>query len=202
MPPKRDKDRRPSQEMKVDLETGAPVMSPPLALVFAKLLHVGCPPVRAVLYCAPRLDKDTAQKVSRLWLNDAEVLRAVEGLNGGAWAELPPEKRYELAYNKHLSEHAFYLWVTNWNDVEHNEGINKMKISREVLRAELGKVPDDADAMQAFARFALDMVRHQAEADSKKRQMPKPRNPFEHMGENRDALAAMNRKKDDGILPS
>lgn len=149
-----------------------PEMTPALAAVFAKLLSVGCPPLRAVLYVCPAFDKDTAEAVKRAWLNDAHVLQALETLQGGAWVDLPPEKRYELALDKHFSEMAFHLWATNFGEVEHKEGLDKMKQCREVLGTLTGRKTDDDDPMHAFARFAIELTKGMAETEAKKKKAP------------------------------
>lgn len=154
--------REPSQRLQ-DWEGDGKIalLVPATALLFAKLLHVGAPPLKAVLYICPNVHPDLLEKVAKVWLGDAEVLRAVEHLNGGAWLDLPKETRLQLALDKHVAEVAYYLWTTNFSDTEHREGLDKMKQAREVLKLELGRQADPDDPMAAFARFALDFARAQ-----------------------------------------
>lgn len=159
-------EQKPSESFQRELDQGlVPTMTSDLALVFAKLLSVGCPPIRATLYCAPQLNetdagRDTAKKVARQWAADVQVLEAITSINGGKWHELPAEKRYQLALEKHNAEWAFFLWTTNVNDVEHREGLEKLKQGRDVLKSLLGQQIDESDPMQAFARFAIELTKN------------------------------------------
>jgi hypothetical protein len=138
---------------------GMPVMTEDLALVFATLLHVGCPPIRAVLVIKPETTKEIAEVTARQWLNDALVLSAMEDRIGGKWMELPMDKRMELARTKHIAEMAFYLWSGNFNDAMSKEEIAKMKEAREVVSKELGVESGDDDPLQEFTKLAIGLVR-------------------------------------------
>lgn len=155
-------------------------------MTFAQLLHVGCPPQRAILYVFPLLDKDDCKATTAEWMASPLVLQAVEQLNGGAWMHLAPEKRYELSLAKHISEMAFYLYANNFNDIEHKEGLEKMKQARDVLRAELKGGADDGDPSMAFARFAMELLKDKAEkqAESKSPLPPDLRKPKRPMPAN------------------
>lgn len=157
------------------LQPKPPQMSPKLAAIFAKLLHVGCPGLRAVLYCAPELDMDTAKLTLREWMADSQVLKAIENINGGAWIDLPPEERFKLAFDKHISEMAFHLYATNFGEIEHKDGLDKLKQCREVVGSLIGKKVDTSDPMNAFAQFAIELTKTMAEADSRRRKAPELR---------------------------
>lgn len=144
-----------------DATRNPPPMTPQIAAVYAQLLHAGCPALRATEYVAPQLQADVLKLVTKQWLSHRLVLKAVEQLTGGAWMELPPERRYELSLQKHLSELAFYLYANNFNDAPSKEALEMFKQAREVLKAELRGVTDDGDPMSAFARFALELVKGQ-----------------------------------------
>lgn len=168
--------RQPSDSFRRELEQGiVPEMTDELALVYAKLLSVGCPPILAVLYCAPELrltdqGKEAAKRIAAHWTSDALVLAAVDNINGGKWHELPIEKRLELARAKSDAEAAFYLWTTNFSTVEHTEGLAKMKMAREMVKGALGEAPDESDPMAAFARFAMELAKNtQAQSAAKSR---------------------------------
>lgn len=166
-----------------ELEQGVVyTMTEDLALIFAKLLTIGCPPLRAVLYVHPQLNENdegrtAAKKVAWQWQNDALVLEAINSINGGQFHELPAEKRYRLALEKSNAEAAFYLWSTNFVNIDHREGIDKIKIARDILKSELGQQPDEADPMAAFARFAMELSKNmhtEAVAKSKKPPQQQP----------------------------
>lgn len=142
-------------------DDAAPPMTAKLASVYAQMLHAGCPPLLATEYVAPQLSKEELKATTRLWMGDTLVKAAVEQLIGGAFITLPAEKRYELALQKHLSELAFFLHSNNFNDAAGKDGLEMFKQAREVLKAELKGGTDESDPMQAFARFALDMVKLQ-----------------------------------------
>lgn len=158
--------KKATAEAMAELETEAAqqrlVMTPKIAGMFARLLHAGCPAVQATQYINPLLSMEMAKHVTVLWQGSVEVRVAIEQLNGGAWVELAPERRYELALQKHLSEVAFFLHAHNFNDAHEREELEKFKQAREVLKAELKGTPDELDPMQAFARFALDLVKQQS----------------------------------------
>ena len=168
MPFKKSKveDRTPSESFVRELSQGiVPDMTEELALVYAKLLSVGCPPIRAVVYCAPELGMtqqglEAAKKIAGRWVADALVLAAVDNINGGKWHDLPVERRLELARQKSDAEAAFYLWTTNFSMVDHTEGLAKMKMAREMVKAALGEAPDESDPMAAFARFAMELAKN------------------------------------------
>jgi len=131
-----------------------------------------------VLYCIPELlqtqeGRETAKKVASLWLNDALVVQAISDINGGKWHELPEETRYKLAIAKSNAEAAFYLWTTSFVETDHREGLEKMKLAREIIKRELGDQPDEADPMAAFARFAMDLAKNMhTESVAKAKRVP------------------------------
>lgn len=145
-----------------------------LAVVFAKLLSAGCPPAKAIAYLFQDVadEPDICKELAKQWLSDSLVRKAIDHLNGGAWAELSKERRFQLALDQCNAEAAYFLWTTPFGTIEHREGLEKVKMAREMLKAELKQAPDEADPMQAFARFALDYARGVAEANSKKKIAP------------------------------
>lgn len=149
-----------------------PQLTGPTALVFAKMLTVGVPSWRAVLYIVPQLDRDAAVLTGRLWGADKLTHEALADLNGGEWMNLPPEQRYKLALDKNISEAAFYLWSTNFCDTDHAEGLKKVEMARNILKASLGQAPDESDPLAAFSRFAMALTQNMALEDSKKKKAP------------------------------
>lgn len=161
-------ERKPADHFERELNQGLVAeLTPQIAMVYAKLLTAGCPPVRGVYYCIPSLTTDkkgieTAKHIARTWMHDERVLGALNNINGGEWHTLPPERRAQLALDKHNAEWSFYLWTTNVNDIESREGLEKLKQAREVIKGVLGQQPDEADPMQAFARFAIELAKNAA----------------------------------------
>lgn len=155
-----------------------PAMTDALAVVYAKLLKVGCPGLRAVFYCCPNLTRDekgldVAKQTLRLWNADALVLEALENINGGKYHELPEETRLRIAIEKSNAEAAFYLYANNFNDMESRDQLEKVKLARDIVKAILGQQPDQDDPMAAFARLALELTRNtQATAAAKVKKPP------------------------------
>lgn len=165
-----------SQRQAIDLNTGSkgsvPAPNAALAMVFAKMVTVGVAPALAIRSMFPEFadEHDLCVEFGRQWMLDAEVQRAIDGLNGGAWADLPKDKRIQLAYEKHVGEAAYLLWSGSFIGAETRDDIEKFKQARELLKAELGKATDETDPMQAFARFALELGQQMA-AQAKQRKV-------------------------------
>lgn len=159
-------DRQPSEPFARELEQGvAFAVTEPMALVYAKLLKVGCPPTRAICYIHPHLleteqGRSTAKTLASRWNADALVLEALASINGGKWHELPEETRYKLAIEKNNAEASFFLWTSNLAETDSREGLEKIKLCREILKKELGQAPDESDPMAAFARFAMELAKN------------------------------------------
>ena len=186
-------EREPSPEMLKDLKQDlgglVPPMTPAIACIYAKMLSIGCPPIRAVLYVYPALietqkGRDVAKLTATRWMHDVLVLDAINNINGGAFHELDQQTRFRLALTKHLAEKAFYLYTTNFNDVENREGLDKMKMAAESMKIELGGKPDDDDPMAAFMRFAIDLAKNTAaQQGARGKKPPQLKGPLGEMDE-------------------
>lgn len=150
-----------------------PELTPEVAAIFAKLLSIGCPTVKAMAYFAPGLSKETLTAVSKVWAQDTLVQEALNTLWGGAWIDLPAPKRYELALDKMLAEAAFFVWTTSWVDAGTKEDLDKLKESRNMLMNALGKQPDKGDPMQLFAAFGLELARNLESLKKQVKKLPK-----------------------------
>jgi hypothetical protein len=150
----------------------APPMTPALAVVFAKLLQAGCPEDRAVLYVYPHLPVEQIGPTARLWKHHKDVVAAITEANGGAWFDLTTEQRAKIAIDKSNSEAFFYLWDTNFAAAAGKDDLEKLKLARVITKEALGMAPDESDPMQAFARFALDMVRESQGAAAGRKKTP------------------------------
>lgn len=158
--------RKPRESAKEQAAT-PPAFTEEVAYNMARLLCAGCPPEQAALYLCPDCDDATVKATAREWMASRELLIAVEELEGGAWLDLPAEKRYQLAYDKQVSEMAFYLRTHNFVDVTDKVELEKMKMARETLRAEIKGVGAAEDPNTAFARFAMELLKvRQAETSA------------------------------------
>lgn len=135
--------------------------TPIWAMLFAKLLHVGCPPVEAVAHILPELadDREQCVVVAVRWKRDALVIGELNQLNGGAFIDLPRDTRLKLVWEKLTAEAAYYLWDANFCNIRDKDELGKIKMAREMVGAEIGKQPDEADPMMAFARLAQELAK-------------------------------------------
>lgn len=142
-----------------------PTMTVDLGRVMAKLLNAGAPPTSAVGYIVPGIDPDSARRLARNWMSSPHVLAGVAELNGGAWESLSNARRFEIAHDKSTCEAAFYLYTHNFNDAQPGKfgDLDKYKMAREIVRAELKGDTDDDDPMQAMQRMLTDLVSKQAQ---------------------------------------
>lgn len=148
--------------VKTEVQQDIPAFTGGVARELAKLLHVGCPVIDAVSYIAPRLtDPDLMKQLARLWLSDPLTRQALSELQGGAWMDLPLEKRLLLAQEKSDAEAGFYLYANNFNTITSRDELEKFKIAREIVRSKVQGEVDETDPLKAFARFALDVLQTQ-----------------------------------------
>ncbi len=109
---RRPRGRRTSAEA---VATPVPPLTRELADQFVKCLSAGLPAATAFAYCAPDVsDPRHASTALAKWLNDPLLVLAVNALNGGEWHELEPDRRLEVALDKHFAELAYYLWSHNF----------------------------------------------------------------------------------------
>ncbi len=119
------------------------------------MLATGVPAVDAVRYFLPEdVLGDVARELAERWVRSAAVRDAQVELNGGEWSELSPQERIEKALEKHYNEMAYYLFTTNYGELD---GARKTKADacRVALEAKLAGLKGQMDAL---TRFYLDMV--------------------------------------------
>jgi hypothetical protein len=146
-----------------DAVVPVPRMKPEMAQQFALLLDAGCDPVSAVGYVVPGAGERQCKSVAKSWLRDRAVLAAVNTLNGGAYVTLSHEQRMDLALRHHYAQLAFFLKTTHFSTVWSKEGLAKIQMARQalesVVRGEQGVDGKKEDALSAFSRFALDVMK-------------------------------------------
>lgn len=133
------------------------------AVLWAKLLFAGCPPMQAVIFFVQGLTIEQQKEALRLWSTHPLTQKAVNDLQGGSWLDLTNEQRVRIAYDKHIAEVAFYVHSHSFVQASDKDDIEKMKQAREVLKAVLGHAPD-GDPMADFAKWALGQVMERAKA--------------------------------------
>lgn len=122
---------------------------------FALMLQTGVPAADAVRYFLPEdAHPDAVKDVAERWARCAAVRDAQVELNGGEWSALTPEGRIQQALEKHYNEMAYYLYTTNYGELD---GAKRSKADscRIALEAKLAGMQGKMDAL---ARFYMDMV--------------------------------------------
>jgi hypothetical protein len=125
-----------------------------------KLLHAGLPQLKAMAYLVPEYDRTVSKTMRagwrRRWMNDPLLLDAAKRLNGGEWVSLDPERRLEIALDKHYAELAYFLYTHDYADLEEVD-LKKADVAREALAAKLNAA--DAEGEDApFTRFMRDLM--------------------------------------------
>ncbi len=132
---------------------------------FALMLTTGIPPAEAMRYFLPdEALPDVVVEMAERWARCADVRAAIIALNDDkAWSELTPEERIKKALEKHYNEMAFFLYSTNYIDLD---GAKKQKADscRSALETKLAGM---AGKMDALSSFYMDMV-EKAERAKKK----------------------------------
>lgn len=142
------------------IPAGEPRLTPETAHEFVKLLHAGLPQLRAMAYLAPEYDrtisKTTRRMWQRRWMNDPILLEATTRLNGGQWVALDPDKRLEIALDKHYAELAYFLYTHDYAQLEEVE-LKKADVAREALSAKLTASQTEGEDAP-WTRFMRDLL--------------------------------------------
>lgn len=124
---------------------------------FARMLTAGLPATEAVLYFVAESEELSAEAITRLawtWQRSADVLAAIADLNGGAWVDLPEDRRLAVALDKHFAELAYYLYTTSFTTAAGAE-LGKLNTARQALR---DKLAGGMDEDSPLARFMRDLI--------------------------------------------
>ncbi len=122
---------------------------------FALMLATGVPATDALRYFLPEdVHEDVVKELAPRWLRCAAVRDAQVVLNGAEWSVLSPQARIEKALEKHYSEMAYFLFTTNYGDLD---GAKKSKADscRNALEAKLAGMQGQ---MNELARFYMDQL--------------------------------------------
>lgn len=121
---------------------------------FALMLHVGLPPIDAILYF---LDEEEASDPSLVeqaafkWSRNPAVARESERLMGGAWEEMSLDQRIKKAVEKHYAEKAYFLFSRNYSLLEGAE-LTKAQAALRVLEQRMAGTSGQATPMEEFYR--------------------------------------------------
>jgi hypothetical protein len=124
---------------------------------FALMIQTGVPAADAMRYFLPdgeSADPKLLQQAGERWLRDPAVRAAQVALNKGEWSDLTPEDRIKLALEKHYNEMAYFLYTTNYGELD---GPRKSKADscRDSLERKLAGM---SGKMDALTRFYEDMI--------------------------------------------
>lgn len=120
------------------------------AAQYALMLQAGMPASEAIRYFLAE-DLDPAQ-VSRLldgWGRSEELQRQILALQGKPWQGMTAMERIEFSINKHYNELAYYLYSTNYAELQGQER-QKADKCREVLEAKLAGTSGKLTAVESF----------------------------------------------------
>jgi|TARA_R100000315_G_C5229652_1_gene140600 hypothetical protein len=123
---------------------------------FALMLLSGAPIGDSVRYF---LDANTPDEVimdaAETWPGQDEVLIALEKYTGGqAWHKMSDQQRLEVALKKHYNEMAYFLWSSNYAEIDGKERL-KADTCRSALEV---KVAGMAGQDSPLSRFYSDML--------------------------------------------
>lgn len=137
-----------------------PAITASLASEYAKLLMSGVPPLLALRYLAPQAyaaaNETTLEQWLREWAGSPLVFAAVNALNSGEWHHLTPERRLQLAMDKHLAELAHFLYVHPYEDLM---GIDLTKANTAADRLSKHLDGGDGDGHAPWQEFVRDMLK-------------------------------------------
>lgn len=139
--------------------TREPKLTATYAYEFVKLLHAGIPPLQALSYFAPKhyaalLPKDRATWLAK-WLNARLLVDATTTFNKAKWQDLDKDSRLTIALDKHMAELAYFLYTSNYQDVEGQD----LKKSIDARTAILTYVKEgDGDSDTPFMKAMKDLL--------------------------------------------
>ena len=118
---------------------------------FARIILSGVPLTRAARYfLPPELEPDDVQAEAHGFWGQEEVQRAMEALTGGVpWQRLSKDERLQIALDKHYAELAYFLWSTNYSELD-GAGKQKADTCRQALEAKVAGTAGKGNAMERF----------------------------------------------------
>ena len=126
-------------------------LTPDQAQEFARIVLSGVPLQRAARYFLPTdLEHDEVRDEAAHFWAQPEVQSALEALTGGVpWQRLSKEERLSIALDKHYAELAYFLWSTNYSELD-GAGKQKADTCRQALEAKLAGTAGKGNAMERF----------------------------------------------------
>jgi len=123
------------------------------------MLATGVPAPDAIRYFLPEdVVPEVVGELAPRWQRCRAVQDAQVKLQGGEWSALTPEQRIERALEKHYNEMAYYLYTTNYGELD-GPRRSKADACRNALEAKLAGMQGHMDAL---AKFYMDMVEKDA----------------------------------------
>lgn len=124
--------------------------------LLARFLHAGVHCAEALKYLRPGITDETIrEELAAKWIGTTVLLDAVERLNGGAWPDLPADRRLEIALDRHYAELAYFLLTHNYTEAD---GLDYKKVvdARTAIALRIAGQEGKGDAFDEFMRAIQD----------------------------------------------
>lgn len=153
MPPSKDPKKRAKQIAALrkgagpdlDPAIAIPVITPAAAESYVKLVTAGVPEMLTLRMLYPVYMKalGSAKRNAEVgkWQKHHCVAKALADVQGGNWQDLDADARLKLAYDKHCSQCAYYLYSTDYATAD-ADSLRRIQDARSTLVARLR---DDTD---------------------------------------------------------
>lgn len=156
---------RTSAASAADVPAIAPAIDPPpldlatldptetQAMEFAKLLRSGVPQPDALCYVLGTVDAPVVEAALPRWMRSRHTIDALATLNGGRWPALEPDRRLDIALDKHYAEQAHFLYTHDYESAAGRD-LAKINIARESLeRLRTGRMEQQSPFMKFLAQL-------------------------------------------------
>lgn len=162
------------------LETEAHVLRPVLtaerAEQFVKLVSAGVPPIEVLTMLLPgdltQIPADVQRHWLDEWLRDPLLTAATSVWNGGAWEDVPEERRVELALAHATNQMAHFLYTHAYHDV-FGADLAKWLDARKALQAQVDA--KSGTGQSAYDKFLAQILANTAQAGPPQLQGPPSR---------------------------
>jgi hypothetical protein len=133
---------------------------------FAMMVLSGVPVLEAVQYfCDQETSAETVESCRIHWPVQESVLSAVRRLNGGdVWHQMTDEKRMDTSLKKHYNEMAYFLYSTNYMDLE-GSAKTKADTCRSAIEAKVAGMAGKESPLAAFYHDLLERYEQQGKAN-------------------------------------
>ncbi len=146
--------RRLPRRATLDPNAISPTPAPDQADLAAVLLFAGLSIDDVLRRMYPDASDEAVAEAAIDWLRSEQMARATDVVLGGRWETLDPDRRLELALNKHYAELARFLLTVNFRDADGLD-LKKLESAREALSAKVEGREGAGDLMVAFLKDVM-----------------------------------------------